>query len=123
MDYYTEFYQRGFEHLISLPEQGLIEFSADLFAGTPAEVGILVYATDQAHLKTQMMPRLEQALTEIDRLVLGLGNLQADLAQIYLYQQRLGLHFYSHEINNEFTAIFKYQQQWQFVGYGDVFEA
>lgn len=52
----------------------------------------------------------------------ALGEIDADLAQIILYRGRLGLHFWSRGVNNEFTAIYaRSDDGWVFQGFGEIF--
>ncbi|BEP45056.1 hypothetical protein GmRootV15_56450 [Variovorax sp. V15] len=61
-------------------------------------------------------------LPQIDEMVARLGEIDADLAQIILYRGRLGLHFWSRGVNNEFTGICTQSgDRWVFQGYGDIF--
>lgn len=83
-----------------------MQFDSDLYRGTPDEVTIQVYAVDQQALQREIIPTLEAVLPQIDEMVAGLGEIDADLAQIILFRGRLGLHFWSRRINNEFTAVY-----------------
>lgn len=54
----------------------------------------------------------------------ALGEIDADLAQVILYRGRLGLHFWSRGMNNEFTAVYAYNDgRWIFKWFGEVFGA
>lgn len=99
-----------------------MQFDCDLFRGTPNEVTVQVYAADPQALEREVMPTLEAVLPMIDEMVDGLGEIDADLAQVILFHGRLGLHFWSRRINNEFTAIYAHGNgRWVFQGFGEIF--
>lgn len=99
-----------------------MQFDCDLYRGTSNEVTIQVYAADQQGLQREVMPTLEALLPRIGEMVDGLGRIDADLAQIILFRGRLGLHFWSRGINNEFTAVYAWiDAGWVFQGFGEIF--
>ena len=124
MDYLSELRHQGFQQTDdSADSEGRIQFDSDLFHGTSNEVTVQVYAEDQDALQREVMPTLEAVLPQIDEMIAGLGELDADLAQIILFRERLGLHFWSRSINNEFTAIYaRSEDRWVFQGFGEIFE-
>lgn len=123
MDYLAELRCQGFHQADDQPDtDGRVEFNADLLRGTPNEVTVQAYAVDQEELEREVMPVLEAVLPQVDELVDALGEIDADLAQVILYQGRLGLHFWSRGVNNEFTAVYaRIEGQWVFQGFGEIF--
>ena len=96
-----------------------MQFDSDLYRGTSDEVTIQVYAVDQQALQREVIPTLEAVLPQINEMVDGLGEIDADLAQIILFRERLGLHFWSRRINNEFTAVYAgSDERWLLQGFG-----
>lgn len=99
-----------------------MQFDSDLYAGTSSELTVQVYAADLQALQREIMPTLEAVLPMIDNMVDALGEMDADLAQIILFRERLGLHFWSRGINNEFTAVYvRNDARWIFQGFGEIF--
>lgn len=123
MDYLTELRRQGFKQADEHRDpEGRVQFDSDLYRGTSDEVTIQVYAADQQALQREIMPTLEDVLPLIDAMVEGLGEIDAHLAQIILFRGRLGLHFWSRRINNEFTAVYaRSEDRWVFQGFGEVF--
>lgn len=123
MDYLAELRHQGFHQADDQPDpDGRVQFDRDLYRGTPDELTIQVYAVDQDELQRTIMPTLEAVLPLIAEMVEGLGEIDADLAQIILFRDRLGLHFWSRRINNEFTAIYaRGDGRWVFQGFGEIF--
>lgn len=123
MDYLSELRHQGFHQADDQPDaEGRVEFNADLFQGKANEVTVQVYAVDQEALERKVMPVLEALLPKVTLMVDALGEIDADLAQIILYQGRLGLHFWSRGVNNEFTAVYAQTDHgWIFQGFGDIF--
>lgn len=116
MDYLSELRHQGFHQADNHRDSdGRVQFDCDLYRGTPDEVTIQVYAADQQALQFEVMPTLEALLPLID-------EIDADLAQIILFRGRLGLHFWSRGINNEFTAVYAHSdERWIFQGFGEIF--
>ncbi|RSZ30622.1 MULTISPECIES: hypothetical protein [unclassified Variovorax] len=123
MDYLSELRRQGFHQADDHRDSdGRVQFDCDLYRGTPNEVTIQVYAADRQALQFEVMPTLEVVLPLIDEMVDGLGEIDADLAQIILFRGRLGLHFWSRGINNEFTAVYaRSDETWVFQGFGEIF--
>lgn len=123
MDYLSELRRQGFQQTDDPRDSdGCVQFDSDLFGGTSNEITVQVYAADHAALEREVMPTLEAVLPLIDEMIDGLGELDADLAQIILFRGRLGLHFWSRGINNEFTAIHaRSEDRWVFQGFGEIF--
>lgn len=123
MDHLTELRHQGFLQAEDLPDsEGLLEFNADLFRGTANEVTVQVYAVDQEELDREVIPVLEALLPQVDEMVEALGEIDANLAQVILYRGRLGLHFWSRGVNNEFTAVYaRVDGRWDFQGFGEIF--
>lgn len=123
MDYLAELRHQGFHQADDQPDtDGRVEFNADLFRGTDSEVTVQVYAVDEEELDREVMPVLEALLPQVDEMVEALGEIDAGLAQIILYRGRLGLHFWSRGVNNEFTAVYaRCEGRWDFQGFGDIF--
>ncbi|RIX79628.1 hypothetical protein [Acidovorax cavernicola] len=123
MDYLAELRIQGFHQADDTPDsEGRVEFNADLFRGTPDEVTVQVYAVDQQAIEREVMPVLEAVLPRIDEMVDALGEIDADLAQVILFRGRLGLHFWSSGVNNEFTAVYtRGDGRWGWQGFGDIF--
>lgn len=123
MDYLAELRHQGFHQADDQPDsEGRVEFNSDLFRGTANEVTVQVYAIDQEELEHEVMPTLEPVLPRVDEMVDALGEIDADLAQIILYRGRLGLHFWSRGVNNEFTAVYtRSDGRWIFQGFGEIF--
>ena len=123
MDYLSELRHQGFHQADDQPDaEGRVEFNADLFQGKANEVTIQVYAVDQEALEREVMPVLEAMLPQVEVMVDALGEIDAKLAQIILYQGRLGLHFWSRGANNEFTAVYAQTGDgWIFQGFGEIF--
>lgn len=124
MDYLTELRHQGFYQADEQPNSdGRVEFASDLFGGTANEVTVQVYAVDQEGLEREVMPVLEAVLPHVDEMVDALGEIDADLAQVILYRGRLGLHFWSRGVNNEFTAVYAQTGGgWVSQGFGEIFE-
>jgi len=123
MDYLAELRRQGFRQADDQPDpEGRVQFDSDLYRGTPDEITVQVYAVDQQALQREIIPTLEAVLPLIDEMVEGLGEIDADLAQIILFRGRLGLHFWSRRINNEFTAVYaRSDDRWAFQGFGEIF--
>jgi hypothetical protein len=123
MDYLAELRHQGFHQADDQPDsEGRVEFNSDLFRGTANEVTVQAYAIDQEELEREVVPTLEAVLPRVDEIVDALGEIDADLAQIILYRGRLGLHFWSHGVNNEFTAVYaRSDDGWGFQGFGEIF--
>jgi hypothetical protein len=123
MDYLADLRCQGFRQADDHADsEGRVEFNADLFRGTANEVTVQVYAIDQEELERQVVPTLEAVLPQVDEMVDALGEIDADLAQIILYRGRLGLHFWSRGVNNEFTAVYaRCDDGWVFQGFGEIF--
>ncbi|WP_426391931.1 hypothetical protein [Variovorax sp. R-27] len=123
MDYLAELRCQGFRQADDHADsEGRVEFNADLFRGTANEVTVQVYAVDQEELEREVIPTLEAVLPQVDEMVDALGAIDADLAQIILYRGRLGLHFWSRGVNNEFTAIYaRSDDGWVFQEFGEIF--
>ncbi|MFH0131027.1 hypothetical protein ACGLHS_12515 [Variovorax sp. VaC1] len=123
MDYLAELRRQGFHQADDRRDsEGRVQFDSDLYCGTPDEVTVQVYASNQQVLEREFMPTLEALLPLIDEMVIGLGEINADLAQIILFRGRLGLHFWSRRINNEFTAVYaRSGDRWVFQGFGEIF--
>lgn len=123
MDHLAELRRQGFHQADDQPDpEGRVQFDSDLYRGTSDEVTIQVYAVDQQALQREIIPTLEAVLPQIDEMVAGLGEIDADLAQIILFRGRLGLHFWSRRINNEFTAVYAHSDdRWVFQGFGEIF--
>lgn len=123
MDYLAELRLQGFHQADDhRDDESRVQFDCDLYRGTADELTIQVYAVDQETLEREVMPILEAVLPQIDEMVARLGEIDADLAQIILYRGRLGLHFWSRGVNNEFTGICTQSgDRWVFQGYGDIF--
>jgi hypothetical protein len=123
MDYLAELRLQGFHQADDhRDDEGRVQFDCDLYSGTSDEVTIQVYAVGQEALEREIMPTLEALLPQIGEMVGRLGVIDADLAQIILYRGRLGLHFWSRGVNNEFTGIYtQSEDRWVFRGYGDIF--
>lgn len=123
MDYLAELRLQGFHQADDhRDDEGRVQFDCDLYRGTSDELTIQVYAVDQEALEREVMPTLEAVLPQIDEMVARLGEIDADLAQIILYRGRLGLHFWSRSVNNEFTGLHvRSGGQWVFQGFGDIF--
>jgi len=123
MDYLAELRHQGFHQADDQPDaDGRVEFNADLFRGTTDELTVQVYAIDQEELDREVRPVIEAVLPQVDEMVEALGEIDADLAQVILYRGRLGLHFWSRGINNEFTAVYaRIEGQWVFQEFGDIF--
>jgi hypothetical protein len=123
MDYLAELRHQGFDQADDQPDsEGRVEFNSDLFRGTANEVTVQVYAIDQEELERKVVPMLEAVLPQVDEMVDALGEIDADLAQIILYRGRLGLHFWSRGVNNEFTAIYaRSDDGWVFQEFGEIF--
>jgi len=99
-----------------------VEFNADLFRGTANELTVQVYAIDQEELDREVRPVIEAVLPQVDEMVEALGEIDAKLAQVILYRGRLGLHFWSRGVNNEFTAVYaRVDGRWDFQGFGEIF--
>lgn len=125
MDYLAELRQQGFHPADDEPDsEGRREFNADLFRGSENEVTVQVYAVDREELERAVMPTLEAVLPHVDAMVDALGEIDADLAQVILYRGRLGLHFWSRGVNNEFTAVYTHNDgHWDFQAFEDIFSA
>ena len=123
MDYLAELRHRGFSQADDDRDpEGRVQFDSDLYAGTSSELTVQVYAADLQALQREVMPTLEAVLPMIDNMVDALGEIDADLAQIILFRGRLGLHFWSRGINNEFTAVYvRNDARWIFQGFGEIF--
>lgn len=123
MDYLAELRIQGFHQADDTPDsEGRVEFNADLFRETPDELTVQVYAVDQQAIEREVMPVLEAVLPRIDEMVDALGEIDADLAQVILFRGRLGLHFWSRGVNNEFTAVYtRSDGRWVYQGFGDIF--
>ncbi|MGJ7530397.1 hypothetical protein [Variovorax sp. GB1P17] len=123
MDYLAELRHRGFSQAGDGHDpEGRVQFDCDLYAGTSSELTVQVYAADLQALQREVMPTLEAVLPLIDSMVEALGEIDADLAQIILFRGRLGLHFWSRGINNEFTAVYAHSDaRWAFQGFGEIF--
>jgi hypothetical protein len=123
MGYLAELRHQGFHQADDQPDSdGRVEFNSDLFRGTDSEVTVQVYAVDQEELDREVMPVLEALLPQVDEMVEALGEIDADLAQVILYRGRLGLHFWSRGVNNEFTAVYTHRDgRWVFQGFGEIF--
>jgi hypothetical protein len=102
---------------------GLIEYTCELFPGEDREFAIQCYATDAAALERDVAPVVEQVLGRLDALLAVPAVTDADLAQVILWNGRLGLHYWSRGVNNEFTAVFEPDGDgWRYRGFGDVFD-
>jgi len=123
MDYLAELRLQGLHQVDDQPDfEGRMEFNSDLFRGTANEVTVQVYAVDQEALEREVMPTLEAVLPRVDEMVEALGEIDADLAQIILFRGRLGLHFWSRGVNNEFTAVYaRSDEGWVFQQFGEIF--
>lgn len=123
MDYFAELRRQGFKRADEHRDpEGHVQFDSDLYRGTSNEITVQVYAADQQALQREVMPTLEAVLPLIDEMVEGLGEIDADLSQIILFRGRLGLHFWSLRVNNEFTAVYaRSEDRWVFQGFGEVF--
>lgn len=79
-------------------------------------------AFDQAKLQREVMPTVEPVLPQIEELVGGLGEIDTDPAEIILFHGRLGLDFWFHRINNEFTAGYAQADDGRVLqGFGEIF--
>jgi len=123
MDYLAELGNQGFHQADDQPDSdGRVEFNSDLFRGTASELTVQVYAIDQEELDREVVPVLEALLPQVDEMVEALGEIDAHLAQVILYRGRLGLHFWSRGVNNEFTAVYSRDDgRWIFQGFGEIF--
>lgn len=73
-------------------------------------------------LPREVMSTLEAVLPQIDALGSGLGEIDAELTLIIHFHGRLGLHFWSRHINNEFTAVYSRHDGCRvFQGFGEIF--
>jgi len=123
MDYLAELGNQGFHQADDQPDSdGRVEFNSDLFRGTAGELTVQVYAINQEELDREVVPVLQAVLPQVAAMVDALGEIDADLAQVILYRGRLGLHFWSRGVNNEFTAVYTHRDgRWVFRGFGEIF--
>lgn len=124
MDHVGELRRAAFVRASDLAAaDGTFEFDAVLCPGAEDELTVQVYAPDESAVVDSFVPVLERLLPRIDDMIAGLGPLDADLAQVILYRGKVGLHFWSRGMNNEFTAIYLPRGDvWDFDSFGDVFE-
>lgn len=120
MDLFVDLAGQKLGVTVSPTVDGLREYTITLSVGDD-EIEVQLYAADEAELRARAVPGLTALLPSVPAIVAGLGDLDADLASIILWRERLGLHFWSRSVNNEFTAIFTREPPHEFLRYGDVF--
>ena len=99
------------------------EYHCTLFARSVRELEIQLYAEAAHQLDEEVIPLLRQLLTEIDEKQFQVHRNDADLAIILLRGDRLGLHYWSIGMNNEFTMLFdRSQEVWTAIGPGKFFD-
>lgn len=127
MNYLKAFDQQGFHHVESAPEYGQIQLSVDLTPEHHHPIKIRLYVPDQTSLRTQALPRLELALSELEQLHRYLDQEQTQMKQVIIFGDALGLCL--EQLKNTALskqaatkmAIFEYASAWRFSHYGDIF--
>ncbi|RLP75569.1 hypothetical protein D9V32_08835 [Mycetocola tolaasinivorans] len=101
----------------------LTEYNCVLFPGEENELTIQAYAPSLDELSRFVLPEIRDFLAGLDELTAHRDELDADPAQVIHYRGRVGIVWWSRQMNNEFVACYgRENDDWRFLGYDDIFD-